>query len=101
MNPRLLELALKKQRLQIRSAALRTDFAAYAAAWQPAFALADKGQAAWLWLRRHPALPVAALVALLVARPRALLRWARRGFFAWQTFGKLREMLAARLPVAR
>ena len=98
MTPRLVELALKKQRLQIRSAALRQEFAAQTRVWRPAFALANRGQAAWLWLRRHPALPVALLVALLVARPRAVLRWARRGFFAWQTFGRLRAMLAAQRP---
>jgi len=85
---------LKKQRLQIRSANLRQEFAAHALAWRPAFALADRGQAAWLWLRRHPALPVGIFVALLVARPRTVLRWAKRGFFVWQTFSRLRGMLS-------
>lgn len=95
MSPSLVELALKKQRLQMRSAALRADFSAHAAVWRPAFALADQGQAAWLWLRRHPALPVAAGIALLVARPRALPRWLKRGFFAWQALAKLRDLLSA------
>lgn len=99
MSPRLVELALKKQRLQIRSAALRADFSSHAAAWRPVFAIADQGQAALLWLRRHPAVPVAVLVALLVARPRVLLRWLKRGFFAWQVLAKLRVLLSARPPV--
>lgn len=99
MSPRLVELALKKQRLQIRSAALRTDFSSHAAAWRPVFAIADQGQAALLWLRRHPAVPVAVLVALLVARPRGLLRWLKRGFFAWQAVAKLRVLLSARPPI--
>jgi hypothetical protein len=76
---------------------LRQEFTARALVWQPAFALADRGRTAWLWLRRHPALPVAVLVALLVARPRALLRWTKRGFFAWQTLARLRDRLSAQL----
>jgi len=98
VNPKLVELALKKQRLQIRSAALRQELAAHAAVWRPAFTLADRGQAAWLWLRRHPALPVALLVAVLVARPRAVLSWARRGFFVWQTFARLRDIVLTHKP---
>lgn len=101
MSPRLVELALKKQRLQIRSAALRADFSSHAAAWRPVFAIADQGQAALLWLRRHPAVPVAVLVALLVARPRVLLRWLKRGFFAWQALAKLREVVSVQSPIAR
>ncbi len=101
MSPRLVELALKRQRLQIRSAALRADFSSHAAAWRPVFRIADQGQAALLWLRRHPAVPVAVLVALLVARPRALLRWLKRGFFAWQALARLREVVSARSAVAR
>ena len=97
----MLELALKKQRLQMRSAALRADFSAYAAVWQPAFNLADQGQAALLWLRRHPVVPVAVLTAMLVARPRALLRWLKRGFFTWQMLVKARDILSARPLDAR
>jgi hypothetical protein len=43
------------------------------------------------WLGRHPEWLVGTAVALLVARPRLLLRWARRGFFAWQVWRKVRE----------
>ena len=101
MSPRQVELALKRQRLQIRSAALRENFSACAAGWKPVLALADRGNAALQWLRRHPAAPVAALVALLVARPRMVLRWAQRGLFAWQMLRKLRELLAPALPLIR
>lgn len=93
MSPRQVDLALKKQRLQIRSAALRDEFAARAAGWAPAFALADRGRAGLRWLRRHPVLPVALLAALLAARPRAVLRWAQRGFVAWQALRRLRGVL--------
>jgi len=94
--PREIELALKKQRLQMQSAALRHRFADHALALQPVFGLADRGRAAVLWLRSHPALPVAILVALLVARPRAMLRLARRGWIVWLTLRKLRGLLPAR-----
>lgn len=93
MSPRQVELALKKQRLQIRSAALREDFSSYATGLKPVFALADWGLSALRWLRRHPVLPVTVLVALLVARPSAALRWAQRGFLAWQALRKLRGAL--------
>lgn len=101
MSPRLVELALKKQRLQLRSAALRETFAGHAAFWRPAFAVADRLHAGYLWLRRHPAVPVAVLVALLVARPRTALRWLKRGFFAWQSLDKLQNLLSVKPPVAR
>jgi hypothetical protein len=90
---RQVELVLKKQRLQLRSAMLRDDIAAYAAGWAPAFALAERGRSALHWVRRHPVLPVMLLAAVLAARPRAMLRWAQRGFVAWQALRKLRSML--------
>jgi len=101
VSPRQVELALKKQRLQMRSAALREDFSVYASGWKPAFALADRGRAALRWLRRHPLVPVAVMAALLAARPRAVLRWARRGFVAWQTLRRLRSVLQLALSRSR
>jgi len=95
----MIELALKKQRLQLASAAQREAFAAYAKTWQPAFAVADQVRAGANWLRRHPALPVAVLVALLVARPRTLLRLAGRGWFIWQGWKRLRVALLGALAV--
>lgn len=101
MSPRQVELALKKQRLLMRSGALRENFADYAMRWMPLFSAADRAHAGLHWLRRHPLLPVASLVALLVARPRGVLRWARRGFFAWQALRKLRTALAVKLSGSR
>jgi len=101
VSPRLVELALKKQRLQLRSAALRETLASHAAAWTPAFAIADRVHAGLYWLRRHPALPVAVMTALLVARPKAALRWLKRGFFVWQTRNQLRDLLSGQRPMAR
>ena len=99
MSPRLVELALKKQRLQLKSAILRDAFAAQASAWAPAFAAADQVRAGINWLRRHPVLPVAVLVALLVARPRAVLRLAGRGWIFWSGLKRLRGALMTALAV--
>lgn len=93
---RRIELALRKQRLQMHSADLRRTFAGHAQALRPAFDLADRGRRALGWLRRHPALPVAVAVALLVVRPRAALRLAQRGWFAWQIVRRLRALLPAK-----
>lgn len=93
MNPRQVDLALKKQRLLMRSAMLRENFGDFATIWTPVFAAADHVRAGLVWLRRHPLLPVASLVAILVARPRGVLRWAQRGFFAWQALRRVRAAL--------
>lgn len=96
MNPCLLELALKKQRLQLRSAQLRADFAADAAAFAPLFTAGDRVRNGARWLKSHPEVAVGTGVALLVARPRALMRWARRGLFAWQATRRVRLWLEER-----
>ncbi len=102
MSPgeRRIKLALKKQRLLLQSTAQRNDFARYAQPLQPLFGAADRAQAALRWLKQHPAIPVAVITALLVARPRGAFRWARRGWFAWQMISRLRAAPGAGLPVA-
>lgn len=96
MSPRQVELALRKQRLQLRSAALRDEFAGHGAAFAPLFAAGDGIREGFHWLRRHPEALVAPVVALAVARPRVLFRWARRSVVAWQAWGRLQAWLASR-----
>ena len=103
MNTKLIDLALKKQRLQTQSAVLRDALAENAGTYQSAFAVADRMRRGVAWLRRHPALPVAVLVAVLVARPRAVLRLAGRGWLLWGTLKQLRataESVLAHVPGA-
>lgn len=95
MNPRFVELALRKQRLQLRSGALRDDLVRYAAPLAPAFGVADHVCDGFHWLRRRPEAVIAGAVALLVARPRLLFRWARRGMIAWQAWRKIHNTLNA------
>jgi hypothetical protein len=84
VNSATLELALKKQRLQIAGDALRIDFARHAAGLAPAFAGADYAVEGVRWVRRNP--------------PKAAWRWARRAFVGWQAWRKLRDLLERRLP---
>jgi hypothetical protein len=100
VNPTALELALKKQRLQIAAEGLRIDFGRYATGLAPAFTGADCAVAGARWLRRNPEIVVATGVALLVIRPRGAWRWARRAFVGWQTWRKLRNFVERRLTAS-
>lgn len=96
MSSRLIELALRKQRLQIRSGALREAWASNIAGIGPVFSAADGIRDAAAWVRAHPLYLIAAGVALGVARPRAVFRWAQRGALAyrfWQTLQKKFSLL--------
>jgi hypothetical protein len=83
MNRLDLELALRKQRLQLRSVELRKRIGDQVAGATPLFAAAGRLRDAAAWLRAHPVLPVAALVAFLVAKPSRAWRWGKRLFAAW------------------
>lgn len=80
-----LELALKKQRLALRSASLRQSLAADGQPLVPVFATADKVVDGVHWLQERPVVLAAAAALVVVLKPRAVLRWGRRGFFAWRT----------------
>jgi hypothetical protein len=97
VNQKLIELALKKQRLQLKSAALRDDWVSCASALKPLCTGADRVRDAAVWLRRHPELLVAGAVALLVARPRAVFRWARRSISVVRLWRRLRGWLSVGL----
>lgn len=96
-----IELALKKQRLQIASEGLRADFGSYASGLTPAFVAADMAVAGAHWVCRNKELVVAVGVAVAVIRPRSALGWARRAFVLWRVWNNLREFLESRLPPVR
>jgi hypothetical protein len=93
MNARMLELALKKQRLQFKSDLLRTQWQGHARGLRPVLGVADQARAGYAWLRRHPEVLAGAGVAVAVARPRKLWHWLKRGFLAWQLLRKGRNLL--------
>lgn len=94
------ELALKKQRLQIAGAGLRGDIAHHSIGLAPIFTGADFVVDAVWYLRQRPKLLIAASVALVVARPSRAWRWGRRLFVGWQAWRQLRRFLD-RPPTAR
>lgn len=85
-----IELALKKQRLQLQAAAQRVRILHAIESVSPAFGAADKVRTAVRWAKAHPEVIVGAGITLLVVRPRALFRWAKRGFFIWEGLRRLR-----------
>lgn len=91
------EFALKKQRLQYRSAELRTQFAEYAFGVSPVLRAGDAIVDGVRWVRNHPEVIAAAGVALVVARPRGVIRLARRGLVAWQAWGRVRDWVDNRI----
>jgi hypothetical protein len=94
MNPRVIELALKRQRLQLKSAEQRLSLRRDLTEFAPVFSAADTVQAGIAYVRQHPEWLVGAAVVLLVARPRALFRWLQRGLVAWQVARQVRRAIA-------
>lgn len=95
MNPKLVELALRKQRLQFRAEGQRVEIAAGLAAVDAVLNRVERLREGVDWLRQHaPAVSTFALV-LLVLRPRFTLRWARRGWLGWQLYRRIRSGLAS------
>jgi hypothetical protein len=77
------ELAQKKQRLLLRSAEQRRQLVSHATALRPVFDGAENIRNGLYWMRTHPVAMIGVLVAVMVARPRTLIRWARRGWVVW------------------
>jgi len=98
MNPKIVELALKKQRLQLQAAAQRVMIMQALESASPAFGVAEKVRSGVRWAKSHPEWLAGIGVALLVARPRAFFRWAKRGFFVWRSLRRLRGVVESILP---
>lgn len=98
MNPKFVELALKKQRLQLQAAAQRVMIMQALESAAPAFGAAEKVRSGLRWAKAHPEWLAGIGVALLVARPRAFFRWAKRGFFVWRSLHRLRGAVESILP---
>jgi hypothetical protein len=99
MSPRELELALKKQRLQLQSAALRAHLAQQTRAFEPAAGAVDMVRLGYSFLRGRPYVWVAAAVVLVVAKPSAVWRWLKRGAVWWQAAQQMRGWAEQLKPV--
>lgn len=93
MNPRVIELAVRRGALQERIAAQRRALAAHAPPLRAACAAGDAALRGVDWLKHHPAAVGGAMALLVVLRPARAWRWARRGFLAWRGWQAMRNSL--------
>lgn len=98
MDERLIDIALKKQRLQLRAAAQRDNLAWRLDGIEGALDRVDGVRDHFAWAKEQaPLLSVGALV-LLFARPRFTARVAKRAWLGWLLYKRLRGTPAALLP---
>lgn len=94
MNPRVLELALRKQRLQIRAEAERSEIVRHLGTIDSALdtvdRLRDRLRENLQWAREKAPLLSVALLVVLVTRPRRALRLAQRGWVGWLLWRRVR-----------
>lgn len=84
INSELARLAVRRERLVVRSATQREVLTRGMASWRPRLVLVDRGIAAVRYVRRYPALLAAAGLLLAALRPRRAVGWLQRGWVLWQ-----------------
>ncbi len=95
MNRRLAAIEAKRAVLIERAARERGDVADIFQLWSHPLGLVDRCLAAISFVVARPPLIAAAVIALLVLRPRLAWRWSRRAFGLWQTYRLLMKNVAA------
>lgn len=85
------DLQLRQQRLLIRSTELRLQLRSDLQRLQGPVAVADRVKSALLWLYQNPLWPAAALVLLLVLKPRRVLVWSGKLWWLWKSARLLRH----------
>jgi hypothetical protein len=96
---RQLELALERQRLQMRSAQLRdqlsdqSDVLLTRPLW-----LADQTLSAVRWLGAHPLVLLTAGVVTVLLRPRKTLRWGLRAWTVWRSIRRWQQTIRLLWP---
>lgn len=98
MNRRFDELLLQRGRLQERILTQRYVLRQEVLPIYDALGTVDRGIAkinsVGRYIKSHPSLAILALTALFFMKSRRTLRWAKRGFFVWQSWRALRERLS-------
>ncbi|MDO9597798.1 MAG: YqjK-like family protein [Azoarcus sp.] len=89
MNPRLIEFALRKQRLQINAERQRDDMMYRLAGFESALDTVDRVRDGVDWAREHAPLLSGALILLIVSKPRLALRLAKRAWLGWMIFRRV------------
>ena len=90
------ELALRRQRLVMRSAQLRLALATQAEMLHAPLSLADTAWGALQWVRRNPYAGIGPGRLRAAGRPSRALRWAGRLWWGWRTFRKSGRWVAVR-----
>ena len=106
MDPRQIDLALRKQKLQMRADAQRTDMTRRLAGIDGALDRVDSLRDHLAWAKdKVPVLSVALLV-VLAAKPKLTLRLAKRAWVGWLLVrqargGRLSALLPTAIPLLR
>lgn len=89
MNPRLVEFALRKQRLQL-DAERQREFLMYdLERCESVLDTMDRFRDGVDWAREHAPLLSGAALLLVVSRPRLALRLAKRAWFGWMLYRRI------------
>ncbi len=97
MQQRLIELQLLRGRLLERIAHQRRNLSVQVQPIARTLHVGDRVVEAVDQVKRfaleHPLVVAAVVGAIMVLRPAGVLRWTRRGFFAWRTWATVRGAL--------
>jgi hypothetical protein len=85
-SDRMLDVALRKERLIARSEGQRTLIAEACRRWREPARVIDRAWAGATYLRAHPALIAIGVAAAMILGRRSLFRWAGRGLVAWRAW---------------
>ncbi len=88
------ELIERQQALRLRSAQLRSSLQDQVQVLKRPLALADAAQSGLQWLYRNPAWPIGALTLVVVLRPKRVMVWAGRAWWAWNSYQRVQDWLA-------
>lgn len=94
MTSRVLELAVKRGRLQERIDMQRQALSRHVVPLENALAVGDAAIEGVDWLKHHPAVVAAAAAAIVIAKPRRAWRWARRSLIVWRGWRALRTAVS-------
>ena len=106
MDSRQIDLALRKQRLQMRADAQRTDLTRRLAGIDGALDRVDSLRDNLAWAKDKIPLLSVALIVVLAAKPRLTLRLAKRAWVGWLLVrqargGRLSALLPTAIPLLR
>ena len=92
------ELQLRRgrllERIAVQRATLARDAEPLGAALHKTDQLIVRARAAADYLKRHSGVAALGVAALLVMRGGGLVRWGRRGFFAWRLWRTYQDKMA-------